>query len=103
MAQHVISLEKAKRPAISDAQVAFCKELIGMGLSRLAITGLILQKDVARLTSSDINAGHRTINKSIAELGYSIIDARNARSPFMQGAIKSAATRMSFSVKLKTA
>ena len=103
MAQHVISLAKAKRPSISDAQVAFCKELIGMGLSRLAITGLILQKDVARLTSSDINAGMRTINSSIQELGYGILDARNARSPFMQGAIKAAATRMSFSVKLKTA
>lgn len=100
MARNVISLAKARRPDISESQRNFCKELIGMGLSRLTITALMLQKDAAKLTSSDVNAGHRTINKAIRELGFNLLDARNAATPFTRQAVQAAATRLSFKVKI---
>lgn len=100
MARNVISLAKARRPDISESQRNFCKELIGMGLARLSITAIILNKDVARLTSSDINAGHRTINSCIKELGYGLLDARAANTPFMRSAVKGAAERLSFKVRI---
>lgn len=96
----VISLESAIRPEVSERQRNFCKDLIGMGLARSAITALVLGKDRAELTHADLNVGTNTINSCIKELGYNIRDARSGASPYMAKAIREVASRHRIRVKV---
>ncbi len=86
----IISMAGAERPRVSDKHRELAKELIGMGLSRLAIIGLVMNKDRASLTHADIGFGHNLINKLHKELQYTITDARNVRSPYMAAAVRTA-------------
>ena len=96
----IINLATATRPAVSERARRFCKELVGLGMARNAITSLILGKDLEALTHADINAGHNAINSCIRELGYNIVDARHARSPAMASAVRAAASRVRTRVRI---
>jgi len=86
-------MNDAVRPAVSERQRRLCKELVGLGLARNAITSFILGKDLGELSHADLNAGHSAINSCIRQLGYNIVDARHARSPAMARAVQAAAGR----------
>ena len=62
---HIINMARATRPIVSERQRRLCKELVGLGLARNAITSLILGKDLGTLSHADLNAGHSTINSVI--------------------------------------
>lgn len=96
----VISLQSAERPLVSTRQRDFCKDLIGLGLARVTITALILGKNVAELSPADMNAGHRTINSCIKELGYNIVDARHGLSPAIADAVRAVASRHRIRVRI---
>ncbi len=96
----VISLASAQKPDVSVKQREFCKELIGLGIARLTITALMIGKDVDKLTHADINAGNRTINSCIKELGHNIVAARHALSPAMNSLVRQAATRCRLRIKI---
>lgn len=96
----VISLARAQRPDFTPRQVNFCKDLIGMGLSRLAIAALVLETDVAALNPSQVSAVSRMIQKQYKELGHNIVDARNARSPYMAEAVRAAAGRRRIRIRI---
>jgi hypothetical protein len=100
MAQNVINLAAATRPDVTERQREFAKELIGLGLSRLAITALTLGKDQSALQHADIAVGHNLIHKLYKELGYTISDARNARTPEMQSLVNQAARSHRIKVKI---
>lgn len=87
----ILSLERAQRPEFTPRQTDFCKELIGMGLSRIAIAALILNTDAAALNPSQVTAVNRLLTKQYKEVGHNIVDARNAKSPFMADAVRTAA------------
>ncbi len=96
----VINLESASRPDVNERQRDFCKALVLLGLARLTITSLVLGKDTAALTHADINAGHRTINSCIKELGYNIMDARHAKSPIMEALVRQKAKELSIKLRI---
>lgn len=87
----IINLAEAQRPDFSEKQEAYAKELIGMGLTRLTIIGTVLQKDVGQLNHAEVSAGMRLIKRASEELGYGVMEARRAHSPFMLAAVKQAA------------
>src|SRR5262245_11468693 len=96
----VISLAAAQKPAVTSKQRELCKELIGLGIARLTITALMLGKDVSQLNPAEVSTGHRTINSCIKELGYRIIDARQARSPAMDALVRQAAKRCRIRIRI---
>lgn len=96
----ILSLERAQRPDFSPQQVEFCKELIGMGLARNAIAALVLRTDMAHLNPSQVAATNRLISKQYKELGHNIVDARNAKSPFMVAAVRAAARNTRVRVRI---
>ena len=96
----VIKMSEAKRADVSERQRDFCKRLIGVGLSRLAITAIMLGKDSEKLTVSDQRAGIRTITSCTEELGYGIRDARNARTKQMVSIVQEIAAESRVRVKI---
>jgi hypothetical protein len=97
---HIINMARATRPIVSERQRRLCKELVGLGLARNAITSLMLGKDLGTLSHSDLNAGHSTINSVIRELGFNIVDSRHVRSPAMIKAVREAAGRVRMRVRI---
>ena len=87
--RNVISLVEATRPDYSSQQLSFAKDLIGLGLTRLTIVGLVLGKDVRRLNPAEVGSGQRLIGHLREELGYGVMDARRAQSPYMKQAVHS--------------
>lgn len=100
MAREVISLAEATRPSFTDRQVEFCKDLIGVGLTRLTIIGLVVGKDVGQLNHAEVNAGQRLIEACRKELGYGILDARRAQSPHTMAAVNAAAKNHRLKVRI---
>ena len=100
MAREVISLNEARRPDFTEKQISFCRDLIGMGLTRLTIVGLVVGQDVAKLDHAQVSSGNRLIDMCRKELGYGIMDARRAQSPYMQSAIAAAARTHRLRVKI---
>lgn len=100
MAREILSLSEAQRPDFTERQVNFCKELIGIGLTRLTIVGLVCNTDVQKLNHAQINAGQRLIESCRKELGYGIMDARRAQSPWTISAVRSAAKQLSLRIKI---
>jgi hypothetical protein len=100
MAEVILKMERAAKPEFTPRQVSFCKDLIAMGLSRLAIAALVLETDAAALNPSQVSSVQRLIQKQYKELGHNIVDARNARSPFMQDAIRTAARQYRLRVRI---
>lgn len=96
----IINLEAAVKPDINERQREFCKQLVSLGLARLTITSLVLGKDTSRLTHADINTGHRVINSCIKELGFNIVDARQARSPVIEKLVRQAASSLRIRVRI---
>jgi len=96
----VIKLDEARRPDISDRQVEFCKELIGIGLTRNTIVGLVIGKDVDKLNHAEINVGYKLINQCREELGYGLMDARRAQSPFTIAAVRAAARNQKVKIRI---
>lgn len=93
MARQIINMARALRPRVTERQRRVCRDLVGLGLARNAITAMMLSKDLNALTHADINVGHSVINSCIKELGYNIIDARHARSPAMARAAREVGSR----------
>jgi len=96
----VLSLQRASKPEFTVRQIDFAKELIGMGLSRLAIASLVLDTDMGSLNHADIAASARLVQKCYKELGFNITDARNVRSPYMVAAVKQAAKGLRMRVRI---
>lgn len=96
----VIKMAEAERPEVSNGQRLLCKRLISVGLSRVAITAIMLGKDVERLTVSDQKTGMRTIRSCCNELGYGIVDARNARTKAMIAIVQGIANQCRVRVKI---
>lgn len=96
----VLSLSEAPRPDFTEKQIEFAKELIGVGLTHLTIIGLTVGEDVSKLNHAQVSAGHRLINACRQELGYGVMDARRAQSPFTQAAVRSAAKSLRVRVKI---
>ncbi len=96
----IIKMAEAKRSDVSERQREFCKRLIGVGLSRLAITAIIFGKDAEKLTVSDQRAGIRTIVSCTDELGYGIMDARNARTKQMAKIVHDLASECKVKIKI---
>ena len=96
----IINLQSAKKPNFNEAQREFAKSLIGMGLARITITALVLGKDASNLNHSEVTSGHGLINKLYKELGYSISDARHARTPYMKSAVTQVASGMRLKIKI---
>lgn len=100
MAREILSLAEAQRPEFTQRQKDFCRELIGMGLTRNTIIGLVCGTDVNKLNHAQIGAGNRLIEKSKDELGYGIMDARRAQSPYMASCVRGAARSLSIRVRI---
>ncbi len=96
----VIKMETAEKPLVSEKQRELCKKLISVGLSRVAITAIIMSKDADRLTISDQRAGLNAIRSCTEELGYGIIDARNAKTPAMIQIVQTLANKCNVRVKI---
>jgi len=99
-ARNVIRMTEAERPRWTEKQRALCADLIGMGLTRLTCVGMILNKSVASLDHAEVSAGHRLITLLRQELGYGIMDARRAATPFMAAAVRDIARRHSVRIRL---
>ena len=96
----VLKMTAASRPDFTPKQVDFCDALIEMGLARLAIASLVLGVDMDQLNPTQVTSVNRLIQKRYKVLGYRIVDARHARTAFMQGAVHSAAKRLRVRVKI---
>ena len=96
----VIKMAEADQPVISDRQRSLCKRLISVGLSCVAITSIVLGKDAEKLTIAEQKAGARTIRSCINELGYGIVDARNARTKEMVRIVQDIAQECRIRVKI---
>lgn len=96
----VISLSEARRPDFTERQIDFCKELIGVGLTRLTIIGLVVGEDVQSLNHAQVSAGNKLINQCREQLGFGIMDARRAQSPHTQAAVRAAARNLRIKVKI---
>lgn len=97
---NVISMERAISPDFTPRQEQFCDELIGMGLARLAIAGLLLGVNVDQLNPSQVTAVNRLINKRYKALGYNITSARHAKTEFMRSAVQSAARKVHIRLRI---
>jgi hypothetical protein len=95
----IINLREATKPEFTEVQRNFAGDLIGLGLTRLTIIGLVSGTDVKKLNHAEINSGQRLINELREELGYGIMDARRAQSAPMQALVKSAASRHKLRLK----
>lgn len=96
----IIRLEEAKRPEFTKGQEGFCENLIGMGLTRLSIIALVLGKSTGQLDHAEVGAGQRLIERKMKELGYGVMDARRANTPFMANAVRAAAGKHRLKLKL---
>lgn len=96
----IINMARAARPRVSERQRELCKELVSLGLARMAITAAMLGKSINDLTPADLNAGHSTIKSVSKEIGHTITDARFARSPLMQRLVREAASRVRMRIRI---
>lgn len=96
----VISLAEAQRPEFTERQREFCKELIGVGLTHLTITGLVVGESVQALNHAQISACKKLISECSREVGFGVMDARRAQSPFTQAAVKAAARNLRVKIKI---
>jgi hypothetical protein len=96
----VLSMAEAPRPEFTPRQVDFAKDLVGIGLTHLTIIGLVVGEDVAKLNHAQVSAGHRLIAHCRKELGYGVMDARRANSPFTAAAVKAASKNHRVQVRI---
>lgn len=99
-ARNVLSFSEAAKPEFTDRQVEFCDRLIGMGLTRLCIAGLVCNCSVKELDHAEISSANRLISKRKKHLGYGIMDARRVQSPWMIAAVRDAARNMRIRVRV---
>jgi hypothetical protein len=91
MARNVLKFEEPPAPVFTVRQVDFCDKLIGMGLTRLTIASLILNKDAERLNYSEVSGCYRLIDRRRDKLGFGVAMARKCGSPWMVHAVREAA------------
>lgn len=96
----VIKLDEAQRPDFTEREIDFAKELIGIGLTHLTIIGLVCKQDVASLNHAQVSAGHRLITLCRKDLGFGVMDARRAQSPFTAKAVKDAARALRVRIRI---
>lgn len=88
---NTIKMHNPDATRFTDRQRELAKELIGMGLTHGAITSIVLGKDAAALSIADTKGGKTMLLKLKKELGYGVMDARRAMTPFMARAVREAA------------
>lgn len=91
MARKVLNFTEAESPKFTPKQEEFCDKLIGMGLTRLTIAGLVLNRDVSNLNYAEVGGCYRLIDRRRDKLGFGVSAARRAGSIFMVHAIREAA------------
>ncbi len=100
MSREIIKLDEAEVPDFTEREEQFAGELIGIGLTKLTIVALTCGKDAAALNPSEVKAGMRLINRKYEELGYGVMDARRAQTPFTAAAVRSAARNLKIRVRI---
>jgi hypothetical protein len=95
-----IRMHQPDATQFTERQRELAKELIAMGLTHGTIVSVVLGKDAAALSVADNKGGKTMLLKLRKELGYGVMDARRAMTPFMAQAVRAAARNNHIRVRI---